>query len=59
MSDHMHSYRDQVSIRPARRVNHKLHFWLTILSGGAWGIVWIALAATNRRTEVTRTGFRY
>lgn len=28
-----------------RRVNHRLHFWLTVLTGGGWGLfVWIPVA---------------
>lgn len=32
-----------------RRINHRLHFWLTLLTGGAWLFVWIPLACRGGR----------
>lgn len=32
-----------------RRVNHRLHFWLTLLTGGGWLFVWIPLACRGGR----------
>lgn len=38
-----------------RRVNHTLHFWLTILTGGAWLFVWIPVAIKGgKRVAVYR-----
>ena len=37
-----------------RRVNHALHFWLTIFTGGAWLFVWIPLAIKGKKTVVYR-----
>lgn len=36
-------------------VNHVLHAILTLLSCFLWGIVWIALAASNKRERVSLT----
>lgn len=35
-----------------RPVNHKLHAWLTLLTGGAWAFVWIPLAIRGKKTIV-------
>ncbi len=35
------------------RINHLGHFFLTLLTGGLWGFVWVALVAT-RKQERTR-----
>ncbi|HEV2346102.1 MAG TPA: hypothetical protein VGS97_18525 [Actinocrinis sp.] len=35
-------------------VNHTLHFWLTILTGGAWLFVWIPLAIKGKKTIIYR-----
>lgn len=35
-----------------RPVNHKLHFVLTLLTGGAWLFVWIPLAARGKKHVV-------
>lgn len=31
------------------RVNHRLHFWLTVLTGGGWLFVWIPVAIRGGR----------
>jgi ABC-type uncharacterized transport system permease subunit len=38
-----------------KRTSHWLHLVLTILTGGAWGLVWIAITVINkgRREKVT------
>lgn len=33
---------------PAKRTNHVLHAILTLLTGGFWGIIWIALVLSRR-----------
>lgn len=38
-----------VLIRPATKVNHILHLILTIITLGAWGIVWILIAVFHKR----------
>lgn len=35
-----------------RRVSHLLHAFLTLLSGGLWGIVWIVVALSRRHDRV-------
>lgn len=35
-----------------RPVNHKLHAWLTLLTGGAWLFVWIPLAIRGKKQLV-------
>lgn len=35
-----------------RRVNHGLHFVLTLLTGGAWLVVWIPLAMRGKKRVV-------
>lgn len=40
-----------IVVRP-RRVNHKLHGWLTFWTGGMWAPVWIYVA--NRKPKVYR-----
>jgi hypothetical protein len=35
-----------------RPVNHKLHAWLTLLTGGAWLFVWIPLAIRGKKSVV-------
>jgi hypothetical protein len=37
-----------------KRVNHLLHFAITILTGGLWLIVWIPLALKHKRVTVYR-----
>lgn len=38
-----------------RRLNHQLHFWLTVLTGGGWGLfVWLPLAMRRRKVTVYR-----
>lgn len=34
--------------QPRRRTRHGLHAVLTVLTGGAWAIVWIARTLINR-----------
>jgi hypothetical protein len=37
-----------------KRVNHLLHFAITILTGGLWLVVWIPLALKRKRVVVYR-----
>lgn len=34
--------------RPTKRTNHVLHAILTVLTGGAWGIVWLVQVLRHR-----------
>lgn len=43
-----------VLMRPAKPVNHVLHAILTLFSCGLWVIVWIILAATQKREQRVR-----
>jgi hypothetical protein len=37
-----------------KRVNHLLHFAITILTGGLWLVVWVPLALKRKRVVVYR-----
>ena len=34
--------------QPVQRTNHVLHAILTVLTGGAWGIVWLVQVLRHR-----------
>lgn len=38
--------------RPGRHVNHWLHFWLTLCTGGLWAPIWIHLARKHQRHAI-------
>lgn len=49
-----------VLVRPGTRVNHILHLLLTLITLGAWGLVWIWIAVFKKREHhkvVTVDGF--
>lgn len=52
--DELHGVR-RTTIKVPKRINHKLHFWLTLFTGGAWGFVWagLAIAKPSHKTEIT------
>lgn len=37
-----------------RRVNHRMHFWLTFLTGGLWAPIWIHAARKHKRVYYVR-----
>ena len=44
-----------------KRINHRLHAWLTLFTGGAWGFVWLWIACSRptRTTQVVVRTERY
>ena len=56
----VHRSGDGVTLAYQRRVTHLGHFVLTLLTGGLWGLVWLALVLTRGedrvRYEVDRWG---
>jgi hypothetical protein len=52
----------QVMVTQAnKRTSHGLHLFLTIITGGLWGIVWLCMVLWHRshkgETTVTRVGY--
>jgi hypothetical protein len=50
------AYAPRRAVYVQRRINHKMHFWLTFWTGGAWGLfVWLPLAIKGgKRVTVYR-----
>lgn len=45
--------------RTRRRTRHGLHAVLTVLTGGAWGFVWLACWAWNRSVAAEKSTTHY